>query len=123
MFDANLLVMPDKTVLPMVLGIALGLTLATGFGLAGIVQAQERAVATPGSRLFMAQGCYGCHRIGALGTPIGPDLSRVGAKYTEPDLVRWLSDPASQKPNAHMPKLELKPEEITALAAYLAAQR
>jgi cbb3-type cytochrome oxidase cytochrome c subunit len=118
-----LLVMPDETVLPMVLAIALGLTLSTGFGLARVVQAQERAVATTGARLFVAQGCYGCHRVGALGTPIGPDLSRVGAKYAESDLVRWLSDPASQKPNAHMPKLELAPEEITALAAFLAAQR
>lgn len=115
--------MRDKTVLPTVLGIALGVTLTAGFGLAWLAQAQERSVVASGARLFMEQGCYGCHRIGALGTPIGPDLSRVGAKYSEPDLVRWLSDPASQKPNAHMPKLELSPADITALAAFLATQR
>lgn len=103
--------------------IGLGLTLATGVGLDRVARAQDRAAVTTGARLFMAHGCYGCHRVGALGTPIGPDLSRVGAKYTEGDLVRWLSDPASQKPNAHMPKLELTPADINALAAFLAAQR
>jgi mono/diheme cytochrome c family protein len=105
------------------LGIALGLTLAAGVGVAWFAQAQDRAAVATGRRLFTEHGCYGCHRIGAFGTPIGPDLSRVGAKYSEPDLVRWLSDPASQKPNAHMPKLELTPAEVTALAAFLATQR
>jgi mono/diheme cytochrome c family protein len=103
--------------------VALGFALASGVGLAWIARAQDRAAVETGARLFTVHGCYGCHRVGALGTPIGPDLSRVGAKYREADLARWLSDPASQKPTAHMPKLELAPADITALAAYLAAQR
>ena len=74
-----------------------------------------------GRRVFFAQGCYGCHRIGAAGTPIANDLSRVGRKYSEVDLVRWLRDPASQKPTAHMPRLALTEEEIRAVAAYLAS--
>jgi cytochrome c1 len=73
--------------------------------------------------VFAAQGCFGCHKIGAFGTAIGPDLSKVGVKYREDDLARWLADPASQKPNAHMPRLDLTPAEIAALAAFLAAQR
>lgn len=105
------------------LGIAVGLTLAVGASVAWMAQAQDRALVVTGTRLFTDQGCYGCHRIGAFGTPIGPDLSRVGAKYSEPDLIRWLSDPASQKPNAHMPKLELTQAEVTALAAFLSTQR
>jgi cbb3-type cytochrome oxidase cytochrome c subunit len=117
------LVMRNHTVLPMIAVITLGLMLAMGLGLAWVASAQERPAVTTGERLFMAQGCNGCHRIGAFGTPIGPDLSRVGAKYTEADLVRWLSDPASQKPNAHMPKLDLSPADVTALAAFLAVQR
>ncbi len=115
--------MRNHTVLPTIAAITLGLMLAMGLGLAWVASAQERPAVTTGARLFMDQGCYGCHRIRALGTPIGPDLSRVGAKYTEADLVRWLSDPASQKPNAHMPKLELTPADVTALAAFLAVQR
>ena len=116
-------VMHNRTVLLTTLGIAITFMLTAGLGVAWVARAQDRAVVTTGARLFMEHGCYGCHRIGALGTPIGPDLSRVGAKYVEADLVRWLSDPASQKPNAHMPKLELKPAEVAALAAFLATRR
>ena len=115
--------MRNHDVLRKTLGIALGVTLAAGASLAWMAQAQDRALVATGTRLFTEQGCYGCHRIGAFGTPIGPDLSHVGGKYSEPDLVRWLSDPASQKPNAHMPKLELTQAEVTALAAFLATQR
>ncbi len=76
-----------------------------------------------GQTLFHDQGCYGCHTVGKTGTPIGPDLSHSGAKYTEAYLAQWLRDPASQKPTAHMPKLELKEAEARALAAYLASLR
>ena len=86
--------------------------------------AQEReAIAAEGERLFRVQGCYGCHLVGRFGTPIGPDLSRVGFKYSKAYLIRWLKDPESQRPNAHMPKLELDPAEVEALAAYLATLR
>lgn len=75
----------------------------------------------PGRAVFFAQGCYGCHRLGAAGTPIAYDLSHIGRKYTEQQLVLWLRDPKSQKPTAHMPRLALTEEEIRALAAYLAS--
>lgn len=75
----------------------------------------------PGRKIFFAQGCYGCHRLGVAGTPIAYDLSHVGRKYNEADLEKWLRDPASQKPNAHMPRLTLTDDEIRALAKYLAS--
>lgn len=81
--------------------------------------ADGAAVAAAGERLFVTQGCYGCHTVGKFGTPIGPDLSRVGAKYSRPYLERWLTDPEMQRPSAHMPRLELAPDEVKALAAYL----
>jgi cbb3-type cytochrome oxidase cytochrome c subunit len=77
--------------------------------------------ASRGEQMFISQGCYGCHLIGKFGTPIGPELSRVGAKYEASYLRQWLRDPASVRPTAHMPKLELTPDEIDALAAYLAS--
>ena len=105
-----------------VLGTAAGLSLGV-LGVTWIAPAQDGAAVTTGARLFTDQGCYGCHRIGAFGTPIGPELSHVGAQYSREDLVRWLSDPASQKPNAHMPKLDLSPADVAALAAFLSTQR
>jgi mono/diheme cytochrome c family protein len=71
----------------------------------------------------MDNGCYGCHTVGKMGTPIGPDLSKVGSKYSRTYLEHWLRDPSSQRPNAHMPTLELSPQQVTALAAYLSSLR
>jgi cytochrome c551/c552 len=67
--------------------VALGLLLSTDFGAASVAGAQDRPAVATGARLFMAHGCYGCHRVGALGTPIGPDLSKIGARYAETDLA------------------------------------
>jgi cytochrome c1 len=76
-----------------------------------------------GRTVFFSQGCYGCHRLGVAGTPIAHDLSRIGRKYTEAQLEKWLRDPTSQKPTAHMPRLALTDDEVRALARYLASLR
>jgi mono/diheme cytochrome c family protein len=81
------------------------------------------AIAARGEAAFKTNGCYGCHMIGKFGTPIGPDLSQVGRKYPPDYLARWLRDPAMQRPNAHMPALELTEAEVRALAAYLGSLR
>jgi mono/diheme cytochrome c family protein len=101
----------------LVLGLAMLLVGAPAF-------AQDRlALIEHGKRLFVEQGCYGCHTVGNMGTPIGPDVSQVGSRYPLSYLSGWLRDPAMQKPTAHMPKLELTEDEIHALAAYLSSLR
>jgi cytochrome c1 len=50
-------------------------------------------------------------------------LSPGGARYPTEFLMRWLHDPAAQKPTAHMPRLELTEEQVRVLAAYLASLR
>lgn len=76
-----------------------------------------------GEQLFMAEGCHGCHTVGRVGTPIGPDLSHIGGKFSESFLMKWLSDPSEQRPTAHMPKIELPAAEVKALGAYLSSLR
>ena len=71
----------------------------------------------------MDSGCYGCHVVGKVGTLIGPNLSNVGAKYSRSYLERWLRDPSAQRPNAHMPTLELNEQQVKAVAAFLASLR
>jgi cbb3-type cytochrome oxidase cytochrome c subunit len=104
--------------------LVLGVAILTG-AVVACVGAQERdllnGLITKGQDRFIAQGCYGCHTVGKFGTPIGPDLSHIGARYTAAYLMRWLEDPSEQRPTAHMPKLELDPPEAAALAAYLAS--
>lgn len=73
-----------------------------------------------GERLYIEQGCYGCHTMGKAGTTIAPDLSHVGSKYRESYLLDWLREPQQQKPRAHMPKIQMAEAEARALAAYLA---
>ena len=75
-----------------------------------------------GRMVFHDPGCYGCHTAEKAGTPIGPDLSRIGAKHDQAYLGRWLRDPSAQRP-AHMPKLQLTEGEVQALAAYLGSLR
>ena len=110
---------------PGIAGVALIWLLASGLGLVGDrLDAQSReALVTEGRRLFTDKGCYGCHTIGATGTPIAPDLRRAAARYQEATLARWLRDPAAQEPTRHMPNLELSEAEASALAAFLASLR
>jgi mono/diheme cytochrome c family protein len=92
--------------------------------LAASVQAQDSgALAARGRVVFRDQGCYGCHTVGATGTPIATDLSRIGAKRDHAYLARWLRDPSLQRPTAHMPKIQLSEGEVQALAAYLGSLR
>jgi mono/diheme cytochrome c family protein len=79
--------------------------------------------AARGEMLFKEQGCWGCHTVGAFGTPIAPDLARIGAKHDRTYLTRWLRDPKEQRPTAHMPALALSDEDAAALAAYLTTLR
>jgi cytochrome c oxidase subunit II len=98
------------------MGAALGFFAAMAFG-------QDSALVAQGKQIFNDQGCYGCHTMGQSGTPIAPDLSKIGSKHSEEYLRRWLEDPKAQKPTAHMPKLALTKDESRALAAYLASLR
>ena len=50
-------------------------------------------------------------------------LTRVGAKWGLDEIERWLRDPSAQRPRAHMPKLELTEDQISALGAYLSSLR
>lgn len=103
-------------------GIALICLVTAGLGLIGDrLDAQSRAaLVTQGRQLFTDKGCYGCHTVGATGTPIAPDLRRAAARYSEASLARWLRDPSAQEPTRHMPNLDLSEAEASALAAYLA---
>ena len=80
-------------------------------------------LAERGRAVFMKNGCHGCHTIGAMGTRIGPDLSRVGFKYQPEYIERWLRDPSYLRPSAHMPALELTDADIQILARYLSTLR
>jgi putative heme-binding domain-containing protein len=50
-----------------------------------------------GQKIFEGKGaCTTCHRVGALGSRVAPDLSDIGAVRSAGSLFRSLTDPSSQ---------------------------
>jgi cytochrome c oxidase subunit 2 len=90
------------------------------------------ALATQGEALFAARGCIGCHAINGYPenkavAQVGPNLTHFGSRTrvaaflesTPQNISRWLRNPQEVKPGAKMPNLNLQPDEIAALTAYL----
>ena len=89
---------------------------------------KDVAVADVGQSLYVAKGCVGCHIHGAVtGYPamnVGPNLTpkRYQAEY----LAKLLVDPSiARTPGQQnkMPALGLKPAEVSALVAFINADR
>ena len=100
----------------------LGLASVLGLGVA--VAQQPAALAEKGEKVFMEQGCYGCHTVGKVGTQgVAADLSHIGARHDLAYLRTWLADPAAQRPTAHMPRIQMSKADLDAVATYLATLR
>lgn len=71
--------------------------------------------------LFIDKGCITCHSNLKSGrsslTREGPDLSLY--RNDPAFLERWLADPKAVRPATTMPKLDLAPDEIADLIAFL----
>jgi cytochrome c oxidase subunit 2 len=90
------------------------------------------AQAQAGRALFMALSCRTCHTIRGTEAAgrLGPDLTHVGSRRTlaaatvdnsPENLARWIREPDTIKPGSQMPATQRSPEEIQAIAAYLAS--
>jgi ubiquinol-cytochrome c reductase cytochrome b subunit len=69
--------------------------------------------------------CVACHAIDGDGGNTGPDLTHVGARRDAEAIRRIVNDPNDEYGDSMMPVygLRLTPEEIGALAGYLAARK
>lgn len=90
-------------------------------------------LASRGRQLFADKECATCHRIGAEGGNIGPELTTVGLKTLrhydfsrvkgEHTIENWhvehLKDPPAIVPGSLMPPLDLTDEEARALTVYV----
>jgi len=74
---------------------------------------------TKGLRLFAAKGCVGCHRHAEVNPERTTDarFDLTTRRFPQDYLSKFLADP-SIKP-AEMPNLNLRPEEIEALTAFI----
>lgn len=73
-----------------------------------------------GKAYFAQVGCASCHRVGAAGSAVGPDLTLVGFRHSSAWLETWLKDPAAWKPGTVMPNKQLSPAARGAIVSYLA---
>ena len=86
--------------------------------------------AVAGRAVFTSRACNMCHAIDGVrqGQSVGPDLTHVASRThiaagaltnTPENLAGWIADPQGIKPGSTMPQVGLKPEELTAVTAYL----
>jgi ubiquinol-cytochrome c reductase cytochrome b subunit len=75
--------------------------------------------------MVWARYCVGCHIIDGDGGKDGPELSKAGEKHDLPTLKTWIVDPEAVDPLAEMPAFgdRLSPEQLDAIAAYLASRK
>jgi cytochrome c oxidase subunit II len=83
-----------------------------------------------GMELFVSKPCVMCHSIRGTdaGGKVAPDLTHVGSRRyigagtletTRGNIAAWIVDPHSVKPGVHMPTIQLNPDELQPIAAYL----
>ena len=79
----------------------------------------------PVAAQVFARYCVGCHVIDGDGGTDGPDLSRAGRERSREWLRRWIAQPTEVKADTEMPAFgkRLHPEELDAIADYLARRR
>ncbi|MFQ5639086.1 MAG: c-type cytochrome [bacterium] len=83
------------------------------------ILAKDLSSAEKGEMLFKDYDCQACHRVGAEGRFVGPDLTWIGMRKTETWEQVWLTDPPGFKPDTFMPNFHIPKKGVEALAAYL----
>jgi cytochrome c oxidase subunit 2 len=83
-----------------------------------------------GREIFLSTACVKCHTV--RGTPadgtFAPDLTHLQSRTTiaagtlantHENLLRWVTDPQQVKPGCNMPAMQLRPDQIEQVVAYL----
>jgi len=82
--------------------------------------------------LYRAGGCIGCHKLGAEGGVVGPDLSRIGARSSASQIRESILDPSARIAQGYeqlagiMPKTfgdQMTAAQLEALVRFLAARK
>jgi cbb3-type cytochrome oxidase cytochrome c subunit len=74
-----------------------------------------------GKNLFDTKGCYNCHKLGAKGRSVGPELTKIGKPgHRTPDwLYDHFKDPEAVSPGSKMPNYGFADKEARALTIYM----
>ncbi len=78
------------------------------------------ALAARATELLDRHACLACHKLGADGGKVGPDLTDLGSGEWKTEWVyHWILDPRRYFPESPMPDLGLTPGEAAVLATWL----
>jgi cytochrome c2 len=72
-----------------------------------------------GQKIYTAQKCSLCHKIGTTGGPVGPALTAVGTKRDAAWLAKYLVNPKADNPKNKMVAVKVKGKDLDDLIAYL----
>ncbi len=72
-----------------------------------------------GSQIYQEQSCSGCHGDAGAGTAAGPKLSGIGQRMSADQLAALLKSPSAKMTAGGMAPLNLSPDAMKALVAYL----
>ncbi len=73
-----------------------------------------------GRAYFTQAGCASCHKIGAEGSAVGPDLTLVGFRHSAEWLDLFIKDPQAWKKDTLMPNKRMSDSARKAIVDYLA---
>ena len=76
-------------------------------------------LAAKGKTIFEAQSCSACHGEAGVGTAAAPALIGIKAKFSPEQLVELFKHPTAKMNTGGMPPIDLAPDELKALIAYV----
>ena len=84
-----------------------------------LIAASTDPLITEGSQIYQAQSCPACHGEGGIGSAAGTRLTGTHERWTAEQLSALLQSPSAKMTAGGMTPLDLKPEAMRALVAYL----
>ncbi len=76
-------------------------------------------VAAKGKIIFDGQSCNACHGDAGVGTAAGPKLVGISAKFSAGQLAALFKNPTGKMTAGGMPPVDLPPDEMKSLIAYI----
>ena len=76
-------------------------------------------LAAKGKVIFEGQSCNACHGDGGVGTAAAPALVGIGTKFSPDQLAELFKHPTAKMNAGGMPPIDLPPDDLKALIAYV----
>jgi mono/diheme cytochrome c family protein len=76
-------------------------------------------MAAKGKTVFEGQSCNACHGDGGVGTAAAPALIGIGAKVSPDQVAEIFRHPTAKMTAGGMPPVDLSPDDLKALIAYV----